>query len=373
VCSVPGPESKGSRSIPTISAVATDERELASFTSEERSKNPHHHIDPGFINKRLAMSTFGNGFVNLFERLRKPGDDHWTDLQNNHRFVDLGLRYCTAFQVKTLGEALLEPRVGEVFCSTETFEGTDQIYESERVRNHVLPGFEYDREVYLDYGVEHFVASTGRSEQATRSVTSVVGVIREVSETEVRLAPIIMGAPTFDHPWNKDVGLDLMWEGFSWYETYAEDIEEFARIKGLPNPPDTEWLPVMEQLPEADVKEKLAEILEVKPASKDWGGETSDMSATVHLAGDPVRASLLLKGPARFAEMTPSMLGKNADQIQRLAKTPSQLLIVQHCHQIGDAVRDTLRAFAVAPHLPRRYCVIDGQETYKILKTYGKL
>jgi hypothetical protein len=342
-------------------------RELEGFSSEERSRNPHHHIDPGFINKRLAISTFGTGFANAFERWRKPGDDHWTVLQNNHRFVDLALRYCTAFQVKTLGEALLDPRVGEVFCSTETLEGTDQIYESERVRNRVLPAFEYDREVYLDFGIEHFVASTGKTEMGTRSVISMIGVIREVGEDEVKIAPIIMGGPTFDHPWNKDIGLDLMWEAYSWYETYAEDIDEFNRIKGLSNPTDDEWLPVMEQLSEADVKEKLAEVLEVKPASKDWGGETSDLAATVHLAGDPARASFLLKGPANFAPMTPAMLGKNADQIQRLATTPSQLLIVQHCHQIGDAVWDTLRAFAVAPHHPRRYCVIDGQETYKIL------
>ena len=39
----------------------------------------------------------------------------------------------------------------------------------------------------------------------------------------------------------------------------------------------------------------------------------------------------------------------------------------------GEAVRATLRAFAVAPNQPRRYCVIDGKSTYKILKAYDKL
>ena len=67
-------------------------------------------------------------------------------------------------------------------------------------------------------------------------------------------------------------------------------------------------------------------------------------------------------------------LGKNNDQIVRLSKEPASLLIVQHCHDIGQAVRDTLRAFAIQPGpMRRRYCLIDGKDSYKILKAYGKL
>ncbi len=76
---------------------------------------------------------------------------------------------------------------------------------------------------------------------------------------------------------------------------------------------------------------------------------------------------------ARFREMTPDLLGARADQIYRLQCTPAQLLIVQHCHQIGEAVRAMLRAFVVTPHNPRRYCLIDGKETYRILKAYGEI
>jgi hypothetical protein len=84
-------------------------------------------------------------------------------------------------------------------------------------------------------------------------------------------------------------------------------------------------------------------------------------------------AAFLLKGPANFREMTPDLLGKRADQIFRLSQSPAKLLIVQHCHQIGEAVRSTLRAFAVTPHNPRRYCLINGKETFSILKAYNKI
>ena len=67
------------------------------------------------------------------------------------------------------------------------------------------------------------------------------------------------------------------------------------------------------------------------------------------------------------------MLGKRADQINPLATSTASLLVVQHAHDIGEAVRATLRAFAVTPNQPRRYCVIDGKSTYKILKAFPRV
>jgi hypothetical protein len=64
-------------------------------------------------------------------------------------------------------------------------------------------------------------------------------------------------------------------------------------------------------------------------------------------------------------------LGKNNDQIVRLASEPADVLIVQHCHDILPAVRQTLRAFAVQPGRPRRYCLIDGRDSLRLLMGYG--
>jgi len=63
-------------------------------------------------------------------------------------------------------------------------------------------------------------------------------------------------------------------------------------------------------------------------------------------------------------------LGKNNDQILRLAEEPADVLFVQHCHDISPVVRKTLRAFAVQPGNPRRYCLVDGRDSLKLLKAY---
>jgi hypothetical protein len=106
----------------------------------------------------------------------------------------------------------------------------------------------------------------------------------------------------------------------------------------------------------------------------DWGGEQHDhFSASLHLQGKRLTAAFVLKGPANFREMTLDLLGKRADQIYRLATSTAPLLVVQHAHDIGEAIRGTVRAFAVSPHHPRRYCLIDGKSTYKVLKAYDKL
>ncbi|MBN1937924.1 MAG: hypothetical protein JW934_24940 [Anaerolineae bacterium] len=352
--------------------MATSLRELT--TSEDRSQSPYHHIDPGFINYRECYTLLGSRGVSFFEQYRRPGDDHFVRLYNNRLMVDLLLKLCKEANIETLGEILNRPREGMFFSSTELLEGNDDVYEKKRIRNRILLPYNYDKEVYLEFSTMHFVAETGRTEQCDEQLVSVIGKIRKVSEREVIAYPLIMGAPSFDHPLNKDisVSVDLMWYGYDWYEIFPEDIREFALCKDVVVETADEWVNYMQQLPEREVKERLGAILS-DSVNKDWGGEQADHMATIHFGDRQANAAFLLKGPAYFREMTPSMLGKNGDQIYRLAQMPVQVLIVQHCHNIGPAVRATLRAFAVAPHSPRWYCLIDGKYTYRILKAYEKL
>jgi hypothetical protein len=165
----------------------------------------------------------------------------------------------------------------------------------------------------------------------------------------------------------------MVWYGGSWYEIFPEDIDEFSQCKDVQVEAPSEWMDYIKNVPEEEIKSKLCEILGDIP-KKDWGGEQDDhFTTSIHLGGERASSAFLLKGASSFREMTPEMLGKRADQIYRLANTPAQLLVVQHSHSIGEAVRATLRAFAVRPHDPRKYCLIDGKDTYKILKAYNKL
>jgi hypothetical protein len=273
-----------------------------------------------------------------------------------------------------LGVEIQAAQICDLFCSTETLGGAaEDVYESGmRVKNRVVLPYE-ERDVYLEFGTDHFVASSGKVEHVDQQIVSIIGQVRNVSEEEIVLNPLIMGAPSLDHPFNKDVKLDLSWEGFEWYEILPEDVDEFAKAKDVAEPMAEEWTEYMRNHPEAETKRKLCEILGDLPR-KDWGGEQHDhFSGSLHLQGRRISAAFVLKGPTNFREMTLDMLGKRADQIYRLATSTASLLVVQHAHDIGEAVRGTLRAFAVAPHQPRRYCVIDGKSTYKILKAYDRL
>lgn len=349
---------------------------LIDFTPEERCSTPHHHIDPGFINRRQCFSTFGSIFISIFDKHKKQGNDHLTILGNDHLLVTLALSYCKGAGIKSLGEVLNNPVEGILFCSTEELEGNEDVYHKERVRNRIILPYEYDKNIFLEFGTSHIVADTGRLELSQKSKVSIIAGIRHIDQENIISYPLIMGAPSFDHPWNKDFGIDpavLMWYGWEWYEVFPQDIHQFHKITDFEEPSSKEWTKIMSMLPESEVKRYFCEILgDVQ--KKDWGGEQDDhFTSCLRLANDNVTAAFIFKGPSKFREMTPDILGTRADQIYRLACTPAQLLIVQHCHQIGEAVRATLRAFSVTPHNPRRYCFIDGKNTYKILKAYGKI
>ncbi|MGH7130638.1 MAG: hypothetical protein ACREJO_01645 [Phycisphaerales bacterium] len=340
-----------------------------------RALTPHHHIDPGFINRRKCFSVFGETFVDVFEKNKKPTETWPDSLRNNHLIVDMALRVCNISKVLPLGAIAQNPRVGQIFCSTEMLAGASEelVYgeSSDRIRNQILLELDPERQYWLSFGREHFVADTGKYEQTVPACVAIIGEVRRVTPSEVEIHPLIMGAPSFDHPSNKDVGESLAWFGYDLYQLFPEDIDQFARIVEVDRSLCTEWPSLMSSLPEKRVKEKLALLLGDQTA-KDWGGEDLDHYTTsVTVGGKRRLAGFLLKGPAKFGEMTMAMCGKNADQINRLAATPCDLLVLQHCHDVGLAVRETLRAFSVQPSRPRQYCVIDGRDTFRLFSAYG--
>ncbi len=156
-------------------------------------------------------------------------------------------------------------------------------------------------------------------------------------------------------------------------EVRPYEIDAFASAADEPNP-TAEELPQLLAVPERDIKHTFAEIIGEPYVHPDWPGETSDLyTSRVSVAGRPFTASFLLKGPARFHPMKYPDLGKMGDQIVRLFNDPSDLLVVQHCHEITPAIRATMRAFANQIGRARMYCVIDGLETLRILQANGKL
>lgn len=133
-------------------------------------------------------------------------------------------------------------------------------------------------------------------------------------------------------------------------------------------------LGTLRDVPEEAVKHALLDILGEPEAQKDWGGEQCDIwTDRITIDGGRHQAAFALKGPAKFHPMTVSDLGKNGDQIARLAHTAADLLVVQHCHAIKPEVIEMLRTYAMKPGYVRRYMVLDGYDTLRVLKHFGKV
>lgn len=348
--------------------------------TDMETSNTNYTIDPLFINERLCISIFGILLIKSIQSLDLTEESSSYKFYKNHLITRFALLFCKDTKVKTLSEALPSPKIGSLFCSTEVFQGNEDVFTSPRVKNKIILPYTYNKEVFIDFSTEHITSYTGKHEQGKMSRMSIIGQIRSIDKNKIILYPLIMGIPSYDKPvYQNSYDVDrafvdekFLLYGHSHFEIYPDNIQEFSSCKNVTINHSDEWINYMKQISEDAVKQKFCEILGDKPR-KDWGGEQADHFSTVHINGQKKSAAFLLKGPTHFREMTPDMLGKRGDQIYRLAQTTARLLIVQHSHNIGEAVRATLRAFAVPPHDQRYYCLIDGKDTYRILKAYNKL
>jgi hypothetical protein len=350
---------------------------IASISAELRTKDAFHHIDMGFLNRRLCLTALGGSGRNYYAEHALPGEDHRAILSNDHLLVTMLEDICERLGAPTLLEALQAGETRELFRSTEKLAACPGIYDTKRVEHAVEIPLEFGKPIMIGYHTQHLVSDTGKMTLAEGSgkgyVQSIIGRLHD-EPGRYCIEPLVIGAPWYDHPRNGEDGGELMWIGKEFGEILPEDIEQFREMKNVTAASAEEWQGVMSKLPEQAVKESLASLL-LEPTKKDWGGESDDhFSGNVIVGGRRRTASFLLKGPTNFREMTLDMTGRRADQIYRLTRTDAETYIVQHSHLIGDAVRGTLRALTIYPGGgKKKYCVIDGHATYRILKAYGKL
>ena len=192
------------------------------------------------------------------------------------------------------------------------------------------------------------------------------GYVADVDDTTIRAVPYVVGDLVASSSMLSSPFLDTL-------ELRPEAIEQFAGM-------DEGWFPSesefkrMQEVPEQAVKELLCRLLSEHSVPSDWGGEESDvLSANLMIDGRRHTGAFLLKGPARFHPMKPTDLGKNGDQLYRLFNIPAQVYVVQHCHNIGAAVRKQAEAFALARTFvaPCRIVFMDGVTTARLLRTHG--
>lgn len=337
-------------------------------TPDLRAIEFRHSIDPGFVNRRLVQTVFGEPPMRLVDQLigQIPAmPDGLREARIDHAYAKVVLGLCNELKTKSLGQ-LLASGNGHMFCSTETFMPCADVYDADRVASEIIPAGNAEFRVQLEYSTAHIRSDTLRMELNRGDVLSVVAKFKRKKDNTLLFQPLLMGGPWMSHE-DEQISEWAMWANYEHFENFIEDFDEFKNVLKC-NKPDR--IEPMKEISEDAFKRCLTKILG-DTTKKDWGGEMSDhFSAHLNLHGRRVTGAFLLKGPANFRPMTLNHLGKNNDQIFRLAQEPADVMFVQHSHEIDSAVRATLRAFAVQPGRPRRYCLIDGRDSLWLLNAY---
>jgi hypothetical protein len=339
------------------------------LTPEERAIPLEQTIDPGFVHKRKIQTIIGPKGMKLVDEMitKIPSVPDWQkELRIDHVYNEVFLEFCKIIGIRTLEEVLASEK-GHMICSTETLAPCNNIYDTNRAISIWIPRGEYNRRIEFHYSTDLIASDTLRSVLYHGGDISIVAELYSVTPEVLVFHPILMGFPwlrTSDPKWQDRI----MWWNKDFFENFIEDFDEFSKVLDHEKPAD---ISLMKDISERSFKRALGQILG-DPTSKDWGGETSDhFTSHLHLKGRRLNAAFLLKGPAHFAPMGLNHLGKNNDQIVRLAHEPADVLVIQHCHEILPAVRSTLRAFAVQPNSARRYCLVDGRDSLWLLQAYG--
>lgn len=277
-----------------------------------------------------------------------------------------------------LAEEKLAPGAMFTHHSNFFFSGLSKVAEARRKGKPVKqPATAYSKldewqqggRVEFEFNDEHLVSDSAWHELAGQQRKFVLGLVTGIQGGAIKCVPYVIA--NIVNPHSRMPG-----DGGPWYnhlEVHVPQLDDFEKAQTIQERLTKASLNLLKNVPETDIKTAFAEIINEPVVPKDWGGEASDLfSSSVVLGGQRISTAFLLKGPAKFHPMTPADLGKNGDQIGRLFDEPADLLILQHCHEVTPAVRKQMRAYAQQMGNPRRFCIIDGYDTLRILKAYGK-
>lgn len=221
--------------------------------------------------------------------------------------------------------------------------------------------------VYGEYNAERLTGGSSVVQLNGRQRQFLLGYVHSMTAEEIGLRPIVIA-----RRWARPAPAALK----AWDDTahvWPSAVDQFSGVNFRLRLAKAD-LDVLKAVPEKKIKRAFAEIISESEVPNDWGGEQFDLWSTViSVEGQRLRAAIAFKGPSRFRPMTIASLGKNGDQIDRLAQTAADLMVVQHCHTITAPVVNMLKAYASNFRDPKRYMLIDGYDTIRILRHFGYL
>jgi len=151
----------------------------------------------------------------------------------------------------------------------------------------------------------------------------------------------------------------------------VDDLDSFLKVNTIA--PSASPIVMSERQFKAGVMRVLGE----NGKFQDWGGERNDLCTTrLHLGGKRRTAAFAFKGKGLKKKLTPSLMGKNGDQIQRLFQTPAEVFLLQYWSQIDDSVLEQMQTHAkVRSYADGKriyYGIIDGQDSARLIQAYRK-
>jgi hypothetical protein len=249
-----------------------------------------------------------------------------------------------------VGEAINQGRNGPVLTPA-SFDGRAQL--GDRITK-----------IYGVLSNDHFYSSSCSTLMTGRKRALMCGEMRLDENGDVEIHPIIIG----DMRVRLGGGFDINWNDR--LRLYPQQIDAFGNQDRV----TAKDAKVMLSISEEQVKDAIASILGEPFVPKDWGGEKSDLStARISVEGRPTSAAFILKGPSVPGPLHPANMGKRGDQLLRAFEEPVEIVVVQHCAKIENTVVRFAEALAANPSRPKRYCILDGADTYRLLRAHDKL
>jgi len=331
-------------------------------------------LEAWFLHEELVLKLLGRQEARQLTRELPPHGTPFAELHSRHAFEEALAERLQVLDVKSLAVTRLDAStvVGDLVWLEQAFyfKGLGSARSGDGGRASFSGKLDVDPSLTVtgEYNAQRVRGETAVDQLSGRSRQFIVGYVLESGATRVRLRPLFIGQRLVTVA-NSEYPMDVRDAAHVW----PRYVDQFKGVD-FDSKLTRKDLNVLKDAPEEQIKHWFAEIIGEPAVPKDWGGEQFDLwTRMLSIAGEPARAAVAFKGPAVFRPMKIADLGKNGDQIDRLAATAADLLVVQHCHEITAPVENMLRAYALMPGRTRRYMTINGYDTIRIIRHYGYL
>lgn len=334
-------------------------------------------LDPWFLHERLALSLLPQHEAIVLTH-RIPGPEHpFAQVMRVELFERALAAYLAQNHVASVAVEHLQGRLRQgqlVWLEQDiafkgVFVALEVVERGGHGRASFSTGLATNRKVRVSgtYNVARLTCSTAAGELSGIKQQFVLGYVQSITAEEIELRPIVI-ARRWLRP-TPEIYRDPVDPAHVWPST----VDQFAGVDFRRRLTKAD-LNVLKEISETVVKSSFADIFGEPDVPKDWGGEQCDLwTSRLSVEGQPLRAAFVFKGPAKFEPMTIATLGKNGDQIDRLAQMAVDLMVVQHCHSITAPVVNMLKNYASNPQNPRRYMTLDGYNTVRVLRHFRKI